>query len=74
MSDAASKAAMAAAMAAIQRTFNTQLWTFYAFGKHILCLDCAAIEVRERMCKILLHIGYKMANSRLRLQWHILTE
>jgi hypothetical protein len=32
MSDSAAQAAMAAAMAAAVRTFNTELWTFYAFG------------------------------------------
>lgn len=30
--DAAAQAAMAEAMAAALRKFNTQLWTFYAFG------------------------------------------
>jgi len=32
MSDPATQAAMAAAIAAALRTFNTELWTFYAFG------------------------------------------
>jgi hypothetical protein len=31
-SDAAAQAAMAEAMGAALRKFNTQLWTFYAFG------------------------------------------
>jgi hypothetical protein len=32
MSDPAAQAAVAAAIAAAVRTFNTELWTFYAFG------------------------------------------
>jgi hypothetical protein len=32
MSDPAAQAAMAAAIAAAVRTFNTELWTFFAFG------------------------------------------
>jgi ABC-type uncharacterized transport system permease subunit len=32
MSDSAAQAAAAAAIAAAVRTFNTELWTLYAFG------------------------------------------
>lgn len=32
MSDSAAQAAAAAAIAAALRTFNTELWTLYAFG------------------------------------------